>query len=102
MTADTTGRSREVNTTADLARLRAEGTLLTASEIKELNNRLKTLEEMAKMEDRFRQLKKRKRSSTAKARSLRLSYYTPEQQSLRTTIESADESNSNTNTNISY
>ena len=102
MTADATGRSREVNTTADLARLRTEGTLLTASEIKELNNRLKTLEEMAKMEDCFRQLEKRKRSSTANARSPRPSYHTLEQQSLRMTIESADESDSNTNTNISH
>ena len=54
MTADTTGRSREVNTTADLARLWAEGTLLIALEIKELNNRLKTLKEIAKIEDCFR------------------------------------------------
>ena len=71
-TADTTGRSREVNTAADLARLRAEGTLLIASEIKELNNRLKTLEEMAKIEDRLRQLEKRKCSSIIDTGNARL------------------------------
>ena len=102
-TADTTGHSREVNTTADLARLWAKGTLLIALEIKELNNRHKTLKEIAKIEDRFRQLEKRKCSSTidtGNARSIGCTpnYQAEDQQSLRTTIESADKSDSNTNT----
>jgi hypothetical protein len=42
---------REINTATDLARLRAKGTILIATELKELNARIKTLEEMAKLED---------------------------------------------------
>jgi hypothetical protein len=56
---------REINTAADLARLRAEGTMLTATELKELNARIKTLEDMAKLEDRLRLLENRKRTSDA-------------------------------------
>jgi hypothetical protein len=56
---------REINTAADLARLRAKGTMLTATELKELNARIKTLEDMAKLEDRLRLLENRKRTSDA-------------------------------------
>ena len=41
----------KVNTTADLAKLRAEGRLLTLQELKDLNTRVKALEEMAWLED---------------------------------------------------
>ena len=41
----------EVNTTTDLAKLRAEGRLLTPQELKDLNTRVKALEEMARLED---------------------------------------------------
>ena len=51
----------EVNTSADLARLRSEGRLLSSQELKELNTRVKTLEEMARLEDRLRAVEKRKR-----------------------------------------
>jgi len=52
---------REINTAADLARLRNEGKTLTPQELKELSARIKALEEMAKMEDRLRALESRKR-----------------------------------------
>ena len=51
----------EVNTAADLAKLRAEGRLLTPQELKELNTRVKALEDMAKLEDRLKALENRKR-----------------------------------------
>ena len=53
--------NREVNTAADLARLRNEGKTLTPQELKELSARIKALEEMAKMEDRLKALESRKR-----------------------------------------
>jgi len=53
--------SREVNTAADLAKLRNDGKTLTPQELKELNARIKALEEMARMEDRLRVLESRKR-----------------------------------------
>ena len=40
-----------VNTAADLARLRDKGRLLSSQELKELNTRVKALEEIAKLED---------------------------------------------------
>jgi hypothetical protein len=48
--------SHDVNTAADLARLRAKGKTLTASEFKELNTRIKALEEMDRIEVRLRLL----------------------------------------------
>ena len=41
----------EVNASADLARLRGEGQLLSSQELEELNARAKALEEMACLED---------------------------------------------------
>ena len=43
--------STTVNTAADLARLHNEGQLLSSKELKELNTRVKALEEIAKLED---------------------------------------------------
>jgi len=60
-TTTTTNSSREVNTAADLARLRNDGKPLTSQELKELNTRIKAFEEMARMEDRLRALESRKR-----------------------------------------
>jgi len=60
-TTTTTNSSREVNTAADLARLRNDGKPLTSQELKELNTRIKAFEEMARMEDRLRTLESRKR-----------------------------------------
>jgi cell division protein ZapA (FtsZ GTPase activity inhibitor) len=57
--------SREINTATDLARLYAKGTMLTATELKELNARIKTLEEIAKLEDCLRLLENQKRTSDA-------------------------------------
>ena len=51
----------EVNTAADLAKLRAEGRLLTPQELKDLNTRVKALEEMARLEDWLKTLENRKR-----------------------------------------
>ena len=48
--------STEINTAADIARLREEGRTLNTQELKELNTRLKALEEIAQIEDRFRLL----------------------------------------------
>ena len=60
-TTTTSHSSREVNTTANLARLRNNGKPLTPQELKELNARIKAFEEMARMEDRLRALESRKR-----------------------------------------
>ena len=60
-TTTTLNGSWEVNTAADLARLRNDGKLLTSQELKELNARIKALEDMARMEDRLRTLESRKR-----------------------------------------
>jgi hypothetical protein len=51
----------EVNTAADLARLRDEGRPLSSQELKELNTRVKALKEMARLKDRLRALENRKR-----------------------------------------
>jgi hypothetical protein len=59
----------DVPTAADLARLRAEGKPLASQERKELNTRIKALEEMAQMEDRLRALENRKRSHDTAAES---------------------------------
>jgi hypothetical protein len=56
---------RKINTATDLARLQAKGIMLTTTELKELNARIKTLEDMAKLEDRLRLLENRKRTSDA-------------------------------------
>ena len=53
--------SQEINTAADLAKLRNAGKPLSSQEIKELNARIKAFEEMAQMEDRLRALENRKR-----------------------------------------
>ena len=53
--------SREVNTAADLAKLRNDSKPLTFQELKELNAKIKAFEEMAQMEDRLRALENRKR-----------------------------------------
>jgi hypothetical protein len=58
-------KTSRVNTATDLARLRAKGTMLTAIELKEINARIKTLEDMAKLEDCLRLLENQKRTSEA-------------------------------------
>ena len=55
----------EVNTAADLARLRGEGRTLNTWERKELTTRIKALEEIAQLEDRLRNLENRKRPRPA-------------------------------------
>jgi hypothetical protein len=45
-----------INSAADLARLRKEGQILSSQELKELNARIKSLKEMARMESRLRVL----------------------------------------------
>jgi hypothetical protein len=60
-TSTVSNNGREVNTAADLAKLRNDGKLLTSQELKELNTRVKALEEMARLEDRLRALESRKR-----------------------------------------
>ena len=62
-TTSALGTAREVNTAADLARLRAKGKTITALELKELTTRIKALEEMAKLEDRLRHLENQRRTS---------------------------------------
>ncbi len=51
----------EVNTAADLAKLRDEGCTLSLHELKELSTRIKALEDIARLEDRFKALEDRKR-----------------------------------------
>jgi hypothetical protein len=55
-TSSNTTSSHKVNTAADLARLQNKGKLLNSQELKELNTQLKALEEIARIEDRFRLL----------------------------------------------
>jgi hypothetical protein len=68
----TSHNSREVNTAADLAKLRNDGKLLTSQELKELNARIKTFEEMARLEDRLRALESRKRPRSQESSDLTL------------------------------
>ncbi len=60
-TTTTTSSSQEVNTAADLARLRDGGKPLTSQELKELNAWIKAFEEIAQMEDQLRALESWKR-----------------------------------------
>ena len=57
--------STTVNTAADLARLCDKGWLLSSQELKELNTRVKALEEMAKLEDWLKALENQKRPWSA-------------------------------------
>ena len=50
----------EVNTAADLARLRNKGRILSSQELKELSAKVKALEEIARLEDRLKALETRK------------------------------------------
>ena len=52
--------STTINTAADLARLHNEGWLLSSQELKELNTRVKALEEIAKLEDQLKALENQK------------------------------------------
>jgi hypothetical protein len=64
--------SREVNTAADLAKLRNASKPLSSQELKELNARIKAFEEMAQMEDRLRALESRKRPRSQESSDLAL------------------------------
>ena len=64
--------TREVNTAADLAKLRNAGKPLSSQELKELNARIKAFEEMARMEDRLRALESRKRPRSHESSDLTL------------------------------
>jgi len=55
--------SPKINTAADLVKLQAEGRPLTNQELKELNARVKTFEEMVWIEDCFCLFKNCKRTS---------------------------------------
>ena len=68
----TSDNSRAVNTAADLAKLRNAGKPLSSQELKELNNRIKAFEEMARMEDRLRALESRKRPRSQESSDLTL------------------------------
>jgi hypothetical protein len=56
---------REIHTVADIDRLQAEGTTLTASELKELNAKVKAMEELSRLRERLRALENRRRTSDA-------------------------------------
>src|SRR6266487_2346479 len=71
----------EVNTAADLAKLRAEGKPLTSQERRELNTRIKAFEDMAQMEDRLRTLEKRKRSHDSGTAELPTRTFSPREPS---------------------
>jgi Zinc knuckle len=64
--------SREVNTAADLAKLRNAGKPLSSQELKELNARIKAFEEMARLEDRLRALESRKQPRSQESSELTL------------------------------
>ena len=70
--------SRGIDTAADLAKLLKEGKPLTTQELKELNARIKSFEEMVRMEDRLRALETRKRSRTELDEPLPFEDPTPE------------------------
>jgi hypothetical protein len=71
-TTSSDNSGREVNTAADLAKLRNAGKPLSSQELKELNTRIKAFEEMAKMEDRLRALESRKRPRSQESSDLTL------------------------------
>ena len=66
-TSTASENSQEMITATDLAKLRDNGKTLTPQELKELNTRIKALEEMAYMEDQLRALESRKRLRTTKS-----------------------------------
>ena len=68
----TSDNSRAVNTAADLAKLQNAGKPLSSQELKELNNRIKAFEEMARMEDRLKALESRKRPRSQESSDLTL------------------------------
>jgi hypothetical protein len=70
--AFTTRPGREVYTVADLDRLQAKGTTLIASELKELNAKVKAIEEIARIRERLRALENRKRTSDVVASAVSL------------------------------
>jgi len=59
----------EVNTAANLARLRNEEQPLSSQELKELNTKVKALEEMARLEDCLKALENWKCSRLAATRT---------------------------------
>ena len=78
----TPSSTMEVNTAADLARLRADGKPLTCQEQKELNTQIKAFEEMAQMEDQLRALENQKQShDMAAAKSPTRASYSPREPS---------------------
>jgi hypothetical protein len=59
----TSGLGQEIATSANLAKLRAEGRTLTTQKLKELETRVTALEKIARIEDRLHSLESRKRAS---------------------------------------
>jgi hypothetical protein len=64
-TSSTSSTTQVIHAAADLAILRPEAQVLTAQALKELDSRVKALDEMARLENRLRILENRKRSSEA-------------------------------------
>ena len=54
-------RTSEINSAANMAQLRKKGRILNSQELKKLNAKVKALKEIAKIEDYFKTLEKRKR-----------------------------------------
>jgi len=100
--------SREVNTAADLAKLRNAGKPLSSQELKELNARIKAFEEMARMEDRLRALESRKRPRSQESSDLTLPPEAPlppgsSSSHHRThTHSETDDSNSSSSTTVTH
>jgi hypothetical protein len=69
--------SWEVNTAADLARLRNASNPLLLQELEELNTRIKAFEEMARLEDRLKALESRKRPRSQEFSKLTLPFGDP-------------------------
>ena len=62
-----TTSNKGITTAVELEQLRNEGKTLTLQELKELNTRVKALEEMARIEDRLRLLENRNALGIAKS-----------------------------------
>ena len=75
--------SSEINIAADLAKLRNEKRCLSPQELKELNTKVKTLEEIARLEDRIKAFENRKRSRSVIARLYNYSSFIRPERQLR-------------------
>jgi len=96
-----TTSNRGITTAVELEQLRNEGKTLTPQELKELNARVKALEEMARIEDRLRLLENRKRPRDSETSDNPRSSRGPSHTSVLPSVE-LDNSDSGSTNSVAY